>query len=154
MWDDPEQIFNHIKPILCWITTAWPSPPPVPANACAFKAHYKVYLRTQNQGTSFYGWLSNCKEVHIGSGVRLDRATFHCMFISAQIILLKRRKQSCSRWERLFIASHGYLASFTEGLSSCTQGIMLSSNLRKHPWDFQPPLEIEIQQETTNAPRN
>lgn len=37
---------------------------------------------------------------------------------------------------------------------SCTQGIMLSSNLRKHPWVFQPPLEIEIQQETTNTPGN
>lgn len=56
--------------------------------------------------------------------------------------------------ERLFIASHGYLARFAEGLSSCTQGIMLSSNLRKHLRVFQPPLEIEIQQETTNTPGN
>lgn len=103
---------------------------------------------------SFSRWLPDCKEIHIGGGVRLDQAKFHCMFISAQNIALKRRKQSCSRWERLFIASHGYLARFTEGLSSCTQGIMLSSNLRKHPWDFQAPLEIEIQQETTNTPRN
>lgn len=53
-----------------------------------------------------------------------------------------------------FYSSHGYLARFAEGLSSCTQGIMLSSNLRKHPWVFQPPLEIEIQQETTNTPGN
>lgn len=45
-------------------------------------------------------------------------------------------------------------AHFAESLSSCTQGTMLSSNLRKHPWDFQPPLETELQQETTNTPGN
>lgn len=118
-------------------------------------SHPCPWLHSSLKGWAFsFRWLPGCKEIHSGRGVRLDQAKFHCMFISAQIILLKRRKQSCSRWERLFIASHGYLACFTEGLSSCTQGIMLSSNLRKHPWDFQPPLEIEIQQETTNTPRN
>lgn len=45
-------------------------------------------------------------------------------------------------------------AHFAGSLSSCTQGTMLSSNLRKHPQDFQPLLEMEIQQETTNTPGN
>lgn len=148
MRDDPEQIFNHIQahPLLndncLTLLSSLPS-------------HPSPWFQSSLKGWAFsLRWLPECKEIHIGRGVRLDQAKFHCVLISAQIILLKRRKQSCSRWERLFIASHGYLARFTEGLSSCTQGIMLSSNLRKHPWDFQPPLEIEIQQETTNTPRN
>lgn len=45
-------------------------------------------------GASFFGWLPDCKEIHTGSGVRLDQAKFPCTFISAQIILILKKEKT------------------------------------------------------------